>query len=1354
MKKLLLFLTVLVFFGNTNAQETERRFSKNLETAKDVSPAPTIDNADAKMSITSEPTEVKDNRTLENRVRENNPVQKINKAPFRANCSTPISTFPWTENFNDGIFPPDCWNSTHIGPDNGEWSAKYADVYKGPTVYDGYFAFRADVYAQPGSGQSTDGQLSFLITPAISVPAIGSYVLEFMSYIGYAQYYQHSSIRVSTTVNNNTSAFTTLYTLNGADIAEAWQRIRVSLNAYAGQTIYLAFVYEGAQDHNWGIDNVSVKELPAIGVAVTAITTPVSGINLTAAETVTATIKNDGFDPITNLSDLKLKLTVDGIDIATETFNGNLASFGATANHTFAAKANLSANGDHTIAVTATLAGDDYAGNDSKTITVKNTVCNTITTFPWMENFNATDFPICWNRINSNGNWTRSAVSPYDSGYANRGRVEATNQYSYLITPAISLPAGGTCMLDFMSYIQYPQYYVGGTSDKNGRSRVFISTTVNDNIAAFSEIYFLQGTQVADSWQNISVNLASYVGQTVYIAFVYTGNYAHGWRVDNVRVAAQVQSNELQLITNAPYTQIPVSQILPPISVQARNSGSTTQTNVKLSAKLNGNPIGTSTSVASLVYNATANLTITPSVSVPLGDNTLLYEVSSTQGTSTQATFSIKGTEDTFAIDTVTNYNKGGVGGGDNSTISIGNVFTVTTTTNIKKVTIGFCALSGTEPLDYSISLYRVTGDLTFNTTALFTQTATRSVAGGFVTVSVPATQLTPGKYFLCVNQLTKETSIRLAYDANPVHTSYYIKSTGTLSVMPSNLNGVAVRMIIGNLYTKDVAIAAITAPVSQINLTATESVIATVKNEGSTPITTIDLKLTVDGNLIATETLTENIASGATKNYTFTQKANLSADGNHTITVQAILAGDENAANDSYTAKIKNTVCNAITSFPWTEGFEDESFWDCWRMIDADGDGRVWNVTTSANDPGYPQYDAHSGEYFMYSFSYNPITPDNYLITPQLVIPASGATLEYWIGEVASMYDEFNTYNENYSVLVSTTGTNVADFTPIHSETLTNTSWMQKEHSLNAYAGQSIYIAFRHHNNGVKVYALKLDDVSVISNAPIPVAIQTLKPADNDENVALDAEVSVTFNQPVTEGVLTGISINNGITASATVSGKKLTIIHSTFAYETEYTVTVPAGAIDGYDEVIEWTFTTIDKPVVEPITIVTLTPEDDSENIALNTEVSVIFSQNITPVNLTGISISNSSVTSTTVSGKKLTIAHNDFAYGTTYTISVPAGAIDGYDEVITWSFKTIVKTDLPVVNENEINIYQNNGNIFITLSENSDVRLLDVLGRVLGNYNVAANATLTINQLSGIYLIEVRSNNNVSTYKVVVK
>ena len=121
----------------------------------------------------------------------------------------------------------------------------------------------------------------------------------------------------------------------------------------------------------------------------------------------------------------------------------------------------------------------------------------------------------------------------------------------------------------------------------------------------------------------------------------------------------------------------------------------------------------------------------------------------------------------------------------------------------------------------------------------------------------------------------------------------------------------------------------------------------------------------------------------------------------------------------------------------------------------------------------------SHSGTSCAFSSS-DGFIPDAYLITPNLTISDTSYHLSFWISA-----GDANYYSEHYSVLVSETGTNFADFNPIYSETLTSAdpdgsiSYKKKTFSLAAYNGKNIYVAFRHSDCNNQ-YMLRLDDVLV----------------------------------------------------------------------------------------------------------------------------------------------------------------------------------------------------------------------------------------------------------------------------------
>jgi len=103
---------------------------------------------------------------------------------------------------------------------------------------------------------------------------------------------------------------------------------------------------------------------------------------------------------------------------------------------------------------------------------------------------------------------------------------------------------------------------------------------------------------------------------------------------------------------------------------------------------------------------------------------------------------------------------------------------------------------------------------------------------------------------------------------------------------------------------------------------------------------------------------------------------------------------------------------------------------------------------------------------------------------------------------------------------------------------------------------------------------------------------VSTYAPEKDAVNVALNAEVSATFNidvATVSSTSLNGITVkdaggNNVDGISASLSGRKLTIAHDSFAKDTKYTVTIPAKAVRCEDstsesyqnDLISWSFTT----------------------------------------------------------------------------------------------------------------------------------------------------------------------------------
>ena len=171
---------------------------------------------------------------------------------------------------------------------------------------------------------------------------------------------------------------------------------------------------------------------------------------------------------------------------------------------------------------------------------------------------------------------------------------------------------------------------------------------------------------------------------------------------------------------------------------------------------------------------------------------------------------------------------------------------------------------------------------------------------------------------------------------------------------------------------------------------------------------------------------------------------------------------------------------CSSAASLPFFEGFESELN-ECWTLIDNDGDGYNWHVlnNSQSQEGGFV---VHSGEGHITSASWSQaaLTPDNWLITPAINL-SENATLSFWVAGQDPSYAA-----ENFSVYLSTTGTDINNFNITLLENQTSTAEMTEfTADLSAYTGNNVHIAFRHHNV-TDMFRLNLDDVSVTAGVGI----------------------------------------------------------------------------------------------------------------------------------------------------------------------------------------------------------------------------------------------------------------------------
>jgi hypothetical protein len=166
---------------------------------------------------------------------------------------------------------------------------------------------------------------------------------------------------------------------------------------------------------------------------------------------------------------------------------------------------------------------------------------------PFTEDFEAASPTVsCWTVYNADGageSWVLSSAQNHTTG----GSMSALHDFGvpgydedgWLISPELNIPGSGTSELSFWSYNTWPDFY--------GNNSVLISTGSNDPTDGdFVEVW--SALSVTDAWVETVLDISDYAGQSIYIAFRYEGNDAHGWFVDDVAItneATTVPTNRI-----------------------------------------------------------------------------------------------------------------------------------------------------------------------------------------------------------------------------------------------------------------------------------------------------------------------------------------------------------------------------------------------------------------------------------------------------------------------------------------------------------------------------------------------------------------------------------------------------------------------------------------------------------------------------------------------------------------------------------------------------------------------------------------------------------------------------------------
>lgn len=241
-------------------------------------------------------------------------------------------------------------------------------------------------------------------------------------------------------------------------------------------------------------------------------------------------------------------------------------------------------------------------------------------------------------------------------------------------------------------------------------------------------------------------------------------------------------------------------------------------------------------------------------------------------------------------------------------------------------------------------------------------------------------------------------------------------------------------------------------------------------------------------------------------------------AAGSTVGNAEIVIKGDdgEHSATTSFTTVVSDPA--AVTIFE--EGFEGGSIPDTWTAIDSDGDSNNWLIGEA------PGINVHSGEKCITSQSYankGALTPDNWIITPQISITDGKGAVNYWVSA-----QDADWAGEHYGVYVSTTGTATADFELLFEETMVGKAsgqYYERNVSLGDRTGD-MYVAFRHFDC-TDMFQLNIDDIKVI---------KTTGGGIEDNSKVVDFTLQQNYPNPFNPETSISFNLKNNATVSLTV--------------------------------------------------------------------------------------------------------------------------------------------------------------------------------------------------------------------------
>jgi methionine-rich copper-binding protein CopC len=214
-----------------------------------------------------------------------------------------------------------------------------------------------------------------------------------------------------------------------------------------------------------------------------------------------------------------------------------------------------------------------------------------------------------------------------------------------------------------------------------------------------------------------------------------------------------------------------------------------------------------------------------------------------------------------------------------------------------------------------------------------------------------------------------------------------------------------------------------------------------------------------------------------------------------------------------------------------------------------------------------------------------------------------------------------------------------------------------------------------------------------------VPPEISSSEPADNAENIATNAVITVTFSEGMKDSTIDGNTFKlmnasgDAVAGTVTYADNTATFAPAeALAYEVTYTAQITTGVTDLAGNALQaektWSFTTAPKPDTTPPAIISVSPAANAENIAINTAISAAFSEDMKDSSIDGntFKVSNGSADiagTVTYADKTATFTPAaSLSYEIVYTVKITTGVTDPAGNALQaekiWSFTTASEPD----------------------------------------------------------------------------